>query len=179
MEKNLLLPTHLLVPPSPYEGRVTEGVSLCACLLLGEPGKRSVSLSILGWGVFFHSSVPLGWGELQQPLSSAGRLSPHAAAVWTCASHLTSMSWLPHYLPGRIVLTPRVAERIKWYTTSCCCSVTKLYLTLCDPMKCSTPSFPVLNYLPEFAPIHVHWVSDTIQPSLPLSPHSPLALNLS
>ena len=44
MEKNLLLPTHLLVPPSPYEGRVTEGVSLCACPLLGEPGKRSVSI---------------------------------------------------------------------------------------------------------------------------------------
>ena len=30
----------------------------------------------------------------------------------------------------------------------CChCSVAKSYLTLCNPMDCSTPSFPVLQYL--------------------------------
>ena len=34
---------------------------------------------------------------------------------------------------------------------------------LCDPMDCSTPSFPVLHYLLEFAQIHVHWVAGTIQ----------------
>ena len=34
-------------------------------------------------------------------------------------------------------------------------------------------------YLPEFAQTHVHWVSDAIQPSYPLSPPSPHALNLS
>ena len=38
----------------------------------------------------------------------------------------------------------------------CCCSVTKLCPTLCDPKDCSTPGFPVLQYLPEFAQIHVH-----------------------
>ena len=27
-------------------------------------------------------------------------------------------------------------------------------------MDCSRPSFPVLYYLPEFAQIHIHWVSD-------------------
>ena len=37
----------------------------------------------------------------------------------------------------------------------CCYSVTKLYLTLCNPMNCSTPSFSVLHYLLEFAQIHV------------------------
>ena len=45
-------------------------------------------------------------------------------------------------------------------------------------MDCSTPGFPVLQYLPEFAQTHVHWVSDAIQPSHPLSPPSPPALNL-
>ena len=59
------------------------------------------------------------------------------------------------------------------------CSVAKMCLTLRDPMDCSTPGFPVLHYLPEFAQTHVHWVSDTIQPSHPLSPPSPPALNLS
>ena len=33
----------------------------------------------------------------------------------------------------------------------CVCSVTKSYLILCDPMNCSTPGFPVLHYIPEFA----------------------------
>ena len=60
-----------------------------------------------------------------------------------------------------------------------CCLVTKLCLTLCDPMACSMPGFPVLHYLPEFAQTHVHWVGDAIQPSYPLSPPSPPALNLS
>ena len=61
----------------------------------------------------------------------------------------------------------------------CCCSVTKLCPTLCDPMNCSTPSFPVLHYLLNIAQTHVHWVSDAVQSSHPLSPTSPLALNLS
>ena len=30
------------------------------------------------------------------------------------------------------------------------------------PMNCSTPGFPVLHYLPEFAQIHIHWVGDAI-----------------
>ena len=49
---------------------------------------------------------------------------------------------------------------------------------LCDSMNCSTPGFPVLHHLPEFAQIHVHWVSDAIQPSDPLSSPSS-AFNLS
>ena len=44
-------------------------------------------------------------------------------------------------------------------------SVTRLWLTLCDFMDCSTPGFPVQHQLPELAQTHVHWVSDTIQPS--------------
>ena len=46
------------------------------------------------------------------------------------------------------------------------------------PMDCSTPGSPVLHCLLEFAHIHVHQVSDTIQPSHPLSSPSPPALNL-
>ena len=46
-------------------------------------------------------------------------------------------------------------------------------------MNCSTPGFPVLHYLPEFAQTHVHWVSDAIQPSNLLSPPYPPAFNFS
>ena len=60
-----------------------------------------------------------------------------------------------------------------------CCSFGKSYSTLCNPINCSTPGFPVLHYLLEFAQIHVHWVHDVIQPSHLLSPPSPPALNLS
>jgi len=47
------------------------------------------------------------------------------------------------------------------------------------PMDCSMPSFPVLQYLPEFAQAHVHWLDDAIQPSYPLSPPSLLSFTLS
>ena len=45
--------------------------------------------------------------------------------------------------------------------------------TLCDPMGHSTWGFPVHHKLPEFTQTHVHWVSDAIQPSHPLSFPSP------
>ena len=44
-------------------------------------------------------------------------------------------------------------------------------------MECSTPGFPVLHYLPEFAQTHVHWVDDAIHPSHPVSPPSPPGFN--
>ena len=46
-------------------------------------------------------------------------------------------------------------------------------------MNCSTPGFPVLHYVLEFAQTHVHWVSGAIQPSHALSPPSLPSLNLS
>ena len=54
-------------------------------------------------------------------------------------------------------------------------SVTQQCPTLWDPMDCSMPGLPVHHQLP----VHVHWVSDAIQPSHPLSSPSPLALNVS
>ena len=58
-------------------------------------------------------------------------------------------------------------------------SVAQLCPTLCDPMDCSTPGLPVHHQLLEFTQTHVHWVSDAIQPSHPLSSPSPPAFNLS
>ena len=57
-------------------------------------------------------------------------------------------------------------------------SVVQLCPNLCYPMDCSTPGFPVQHQLLELAQTHVHWVSDTIQPSYPLSSPSP-AFNFS
>ena len=58
-------------------------------------------------------------------------------------------------------------------------SVTQSCPTLCDPMDCSTPGFPVHHQLSELTQTHVHSVSDAIQLSHPLSSPSPPAFNLS
>ena len=62
--------------------------------------------------------------------------------------------WLPHSL--------NVCFIISSLTLSC--------LTLCDPMDCSMPGFPVLHQFLKLAQTHVHRVGDAIQPSHPLYP---------
>ena len=59
----------------------------------------------------------------------------------------------------------------------CCCSVAKSCPTLCNPVDCSMPGFPVLHYLLEFAQCHVNSDSDAIQPSHPLMPPSPFVFS--
>ena len=87
-------------------------------------------------------------------------------AIWSVFCHIMPLS-----------LFYRWGHKVKWsgqdHTTIGCCSVTKLYLTLCNPMDCSTPGCPVLHCLLKFAQIHVPWIGDAIQPSHPLSPPSP------
>ena len=107
-------------------------------------------------------------------------MQPHPLEDSWNKSHLEA--FMPYFLPihTRVESLPIL---IWWVFSgvcilSCCCSVTKLCQTLWGPMDCSMPGFPVLHYLPEFVQIHVHWVSETIQLSHPLSPSSP-ALDLS
>ena len=50
--------------------------------------------------------------------------------------------------------------------------------TLCNPMNCSTPGFPVHHQLPEPTQTHVHHVGEAIKPSHPLSYPSPPTFNL-
>ena len=45
----------------------------------------------------------------------------------------------------------------------CCCSVAQLFPTLCNPMDCSTPGFPVHHQLLKLAQTHVHRVHVAIQ----------------
>ena len=51
-------------------------------------------------------------------------------------------------------------------------SVTQSFPTLCYPMDCSTPGFPVHQQLQELAQTHVHWAGDAIYPSHPVDPFS-------
>ena len=52
-------------------------------------------------------------------------------------------------------------------------SVARSFQTLCNPVDCSTPGFPIPHQLREFAQTHVHLVRDAIQPFHPLSSPSP------
>ena len=61
----------------------------------------------------------------------------------------------------------------------CCCSVAQLCPALCNTMDCSMPGLPSPHHLLQFAQVHVPYISDAIQPSHPLTPSSPSALNLS
>ena len=65
------------------------------------------------------------------------------------------------------------------FSDCCCFSVAQSCPTLCDPMDCSIPGFPVHHHLLELTQTHVHCVGDAIQPSHPLSSPSPPAFNLS
>ena len=58
-------------------------------------------------------------------------------------------------------------------------SVTQSCQTLCDPVDCNTPCFPVHHQLPELAQTRVRRVSDAIQSPHPLLSPSPPAFNLS
>ena len=69
-------------------------------------------------------------------------------------------------------------ENVIW-KYDCCCSVAQLCLTLCNPMDCSMPGFPVLHHLLELVQTHVRCIGDAIQPSHPLLCLSLPAFNLS
>ena len=66
-----------------------------------------------------------------------------------------------------------------WWSAVQFSSVAQLCPTLCNRMEYSTPGLPVHRQLLVFSQTHVHWVSDAIQPSHPLSSPSPPTFNFS
>ena len=121
------------------------------------------------------------------------RLLPHLSSFWAGESHSLGSSCISLYLHGAsqhgsfssqtsymvrkyVLLACQMKAEFPFVTY--CCSATQSCLTLCDPMDCSTPGLSVPHHLLKFAQVHVHCISDAIQPSHPLMPSSPSALNL-
>ena len=79
--------------------------------------------------------------------------------------------------PSQVLgMTPTVLRLIPLLlTVSQFSSVAQSCLILSNSMDCSTPGLPVHHQLLEFTQTHLHWVSDAIQPSHPLSSPSPPA----
>ena len=55
-----------------------------------------------------------------------------------------------------LVILKRYFSLVILCTYGCCCSVAQSCPTLCDPLDCSMPVFPVLHHLLELAQTHVH-----------------------
>ena len=90
-------------------------------------GKGAPSIWEGSWGIYSWTPVPTGEGPLSRVFSG----------LWDTA---------PCYLQWFSVCFSGVLLR-------CCCSVPQLCPTLCDPMDCSMPGFPVHHQLLEFAQI--------------------------
>ena len=146
-------------------------------LLGGIGGRRRRGRQRMRWldGITDSMHVnPLSWWWTGRPGVLQFMGSQRVGHNWA-----TELKWTELNLEIQTFLCRTGIRQHAWkMIRCCCCSVTELCLTPCDPMDCSTSGSPVLHYLPEFARIHVHWVSDAIQPSYPLSPSS-LAFNLS
>ena len=85
----------------------------------------------------------------------------------------------PDYIgPGRITILKSTSHVPPKIVLKAIFSLFQSCPTLCDPVDCSTPGFPVYHQLLEVIQTHVHPVGDASQPSHLLSP-SPPAFNLS
>ena len=125
-----------------------------ACWLTRSPAAQAVSLA--GPSAWIALSNIFSWLTPYNSISSL-----QCCLLWEAVPH---HPWQPRFLSALSHPWPLV---------------TRLCLTLWNPMDCCMPDFLVLHHFPELAQIHVHWVSDAIQPSHPLSPPSPPALSLS
>ena len=84
---------------------------------------------------------------------------PHGSSSTDCTSWFCKLySEMVLYHASRLISKLGLAEPLNVgiqllcqqipATSNCCCSVTQLCLTLCNPMDCSTPGLPVPHHLP-------------------------------
>ena len=66
------------------------------------------------------------------------------------------MTLVLEFCNKRVIINYRYLLQIFLMVSHCC------LVSLCDPMDCSMPGFPVLHPLPERAQPHDHWVSNVI-----------------
>ena len=155
-------------------------------------------LSVFKQTAGFASVLGPGWHFLGAYfLSSSSFSAPKSEdffSSWSCMTSFQGLKVLPPWNSSLSSIFPRFKKYVSLLIHApfislaslggevfchCCCSVFQSCPTLCDPVDCSMPGFPVLHQLPQFAQIHVHRVFDAFQPLHPLLPPSPSALSLS
>ena len=79
---------------------------------------------------------------------------PCPQRTWSTGQHYDVLENLRDWL----LFLVGIYSYLSYSYLSCCgCSVCESCLTLCDPMECSVPSFPVFQYLLEFAQCPLSW----------------------
>ena len=129
-----------------------------------------IRLSATPWTAAYQAPLSMGFSRQEYwsgvPLPSPAAIQSHLKVTLLILVLLLFLTHLQSLPPVK----------------SCWCSVssvTQSCLTLCNLMDCSMPGLPVLYQLPELAQTHVHWVSNAIQPSHPLSSPSSPPFNIS
>ena len=102
------------------------------------------------------------------------------ASILQCSAFFTAQLSHPYMTTGKTIGWQNLSERIESFhllslrlVQLCCYSVAQSCPTLCDPIDCSPPGFPVLHHLPELAQTHIH---DLVMPSTHLILCHPLLL---
>ena len=132
--------------------------TLVAQMVKNRPAMQETWVQFLVWedpledSMATHSSIlawRIQWTEEPSGLPSMG--SQRISHNWASKSIFYIFSkLLVHY---HFILS---------YWTIQFSSVAQLCLTLCNPMDCSTPGFPVHQQVPELTQTHVHQVDDAI-----------------
>ena len=119
----------------------------------------------------------------KQPAKKGENVSLNQCKNWLWNHHQTDRGWLKAGVCtgerpelGHVRLCLETVQRPLSHSVQFSC-VAQSCPILCNPMNCSTPDLPVHHQLLEFTQTHIHWVSEAIQPSHPLSSPSPPAPN--
>ena len=114
------------------------------------------------------------------PLSSPSPPAPNPSQHQSLFQWVSSSREVAKVLEFQLNIIPSkehpglISFRMDWLVRSVqFSSVIQSCPTLCNPIECSIPGLPVLHHFLKFAQIHIHWVSDAIQPFPPLSHPSP------
>ena len=125
------------------------------------------------WMISMNTNLPLNflfshlllWGKIGRGRT---RLELDKIDFIFLSSKITADGDCSHEIKRCLLLGRKVMTKLQFSSVPQSCP------TLCDPMNCSMPGFPVHHQLPEFTQTHVHRVSDAIQTSHPLwSPFPP------
>ena len=138
------------------------------CSLPGSLVNGIVQARILEW-----AAISFSRGSSQDQSQGLNLGLPHCRQMLYCLSHQGSPTYKGTHTIQICAIQGSTIIQGQFSLVAQSCP------TLCDPTDCSTPAFPVHHQLPKLAQTHVHWVSDAIQPSHPLSSLSSPAFNLS
>ena len=126
-----------------------------ACTQQDSDHTFSWKCSLKEWMETGEETQPTGHKATPCPLLLKG-----IPTVWCLCTH---MPFWPPSLSG----CPMWGPDLTWPGSLSPCSITQSGLTLFDPMDWSTSGLPDPHHLPEFGQVHVHCISDAIQPSHP------------